>query len=56
MDSFSMSADEGVSVLGGPMLGMRGGDYDAEKYNARLKKMYKERVNYYRQAVYSLTG
>eukprot|EP00752_Nemacystus_decipiens_P012084 g10714.t1 len=50
----SMSAD-GVSILGAS--GMRGADIpDAKKFSLRLKEMYKERINYYRQTIYLLTG
>ena len=51
----SMSMMEGVSIIGGP--GMRGADTpDATKFSVRLKETYKERINYYREAVYLLTG
>lgn len=50
----SMSTD-GVSILGAS--GMRGADTpDAKKFSLRLKEMYKERINYYRQTIYLLTG
>lgn len=50
MDSSSMSADAGG-------VSMRGADTpDAKKFSVRLKEMYKERINYYRQTIYLLTG
>eukprot|EP00903_Cladosiphon_okamuranus_P008355 g8036.t1 len=52
----SMSAD-GVPILGASRMGMRGADTpDAKKFSLRLKEMYKERINYYRQTIYLLTG
>lgn len=57
MDASSVSTDGGVSVLGGSGSGMRGADTpDAKKFSIRLKEMYKERINYYRQTIYLLTG
>lgn len=45
----------GVSILGAS--GMRGADTpDAKTFSVRLKEMYKERINYYRQTIYLLTG
>lgn len=51
----SISVD-GVSILGGS--GMRGAadTPDAKKFSVRLKEIYKEKINYYREAVYLLTG
>ncbi|CBN76841.1 conserved unknown protein [Ectocarpus siliculosus] len=51
------SSSDGVSILGGGSSGMRGADTpDAKKFSVRLKEMYKERINFYRQMVYLLTG
>lgn len=51
----SMSTVEGGSILGGS--GIRGADTpDANKFSLRLKETYRERINYYREAVYLLTG
>ena len=51
----SMSMVEGVSILGGS--GIRGADTpDAKKFSLRLQEAYKERINYYREAIYLLTG
>ncbi|CAM9890002.1 unnamed protein product [Ectocarpus sp. 8 AP-2014] len=52
-----VSSSDGVSILGGGSSGMRGADTpDAKKFSVRLKEMYKERINFYRQMVYLLTG
>ncbi len=59
-----MTAD-GVSILGASGMGMKGAGAgagavadtpDAKKFSLRLKEMYKERINYYRQTIYLLTG
>lgn len=62
----SVSAD-GVSILGASGMGIKGAGAgagagsvadtpDAKKFSLRLKEMYKERINYYRQTIYLLTG
>lgn len=49
----SMSMVEGASILGGS--GMRDAP-DAKKFSVRLQEAYKERINYYRETIYLLTG
>lgn len=51
----SMSMVDGGSILGGA--GMKGAETpDVAKFSVRLKEAYKERINYYREAIYLLTG
>ncbi|CAM9249278.1 unnamed protein product, partial [Ascophyllum nodosum] len=53
----SVSTMEGGSFLGGSGMGVKKGETpDVKKFTARLQETYKERINFYRESVYLLTG
>lgn len=52
----SVSMSDGNSFLGGSSA-MKGAEApDVKKFSTRLSQQYKEKINYYRQAIYTLLG